>query len=242
MQKITLKFLLTNILTAVFLIINAQDWVIKYDEVMHQRNVGLGIGILAFFILGFFIRGKMAYISAYNAKGNISKFERFFIAILLLFALTATTNFIFISNNNIFGEIEAYQGYRMYLGVTLGVVSLFLLLFEGLVLLDKEEFKIKAPRHEKVYTRLYQYYIGIGVSISWNIMMVGNSKGLSFDMPDFWTELFANVALVVMLVLPFQRFFWYEIFSGSKTFKDNLIVLGSLLVVIASAVVPLFFV
>lgn len=242
MHKITLKFLLTNILTAVFLILNTQDWVIKYDEVMHQENVGLGIGLLIFFVLGFLVRVKMAYSSAYNAQKNISKFERFFIGVLLLFALTSTMNFSFISTNNIFGDIEANEGFKTYLSMTLIIISVLLLIAEAMILFVEDKAELKPPKHEKAYNRLYQYYVSIGIALSWNIMMIGNSQGLSFDMPDFWPELFANIALVVMLVLPFQRFFWYEIFSASKTLKDQFIVFSSLLIVIASAVVPLFFV
>lgn len=241
MQKITLKFLLANILTSIFLILNSGDWVIKYDEFMHHRNVGLGVGLLVIFVIGFFIRYKMATISAYNAKNNISKVERIFLAALFLFALTGTINFTFMANNNIFGEIEEYQGYKMYLGITLVVVSFFLIMFEGVLIFAKDEFKLKKPKHQKVYTRLYQYYIGIGVSISWNMMMIGNSKQMTLDMPNFWSELIATIFLVIMLVFPFQRFFWYEVFSASKTIKDNLIVIGSLIMVIASAVVPLFY-
>lgn len=242
MHKITIQFLLTNILTSILLIVNAQYWENKFDEIMHERNIELGIVILIFFVLGFIIRIKKAYIAAFNSKNNISKFERYFIAILLFFALTSTMNFSFISTNNIFGDIEANEGYKAYLSMTLIIISVLLLIAEAMILFVEDKAEIKPQKHAKTYNRLYRYYVSIGITLSWNVMMVGNSQGLSFDMTDFWSELFANIVLAFMLVLPFQRFFWYEIFSASKTIKDNFIVAGSLILVVASAIVPLFFI
>lgn len=243
MKNLTLNFLISTFLTSLFLIINAASLRERSHAFWNEQNSILGYSILFILIGGFFLRVMIAKVISYSV--NYEGLNRMEKGILCsLFFMSTLTNALILNSsmNSIFGGYDvAPAGFQIFAGFLYTVIFV-LPLVEYEIVAKKQEGA--ASKYAKVIKRVFNYYIAFGLTITWDVMMIGIGPGskMRFDMPDFWSEMIALIVIVFMIFLPFYRFFLFELFSDSRTLKEHLIVMAAILWLIACAIFPLFFI
>ncbi|MFT5779752.1 MAG: hypothetical protein ACI837_002711 [Crocinitomicaceae bacterium] len=241
MKNITTRFVLTNIVSAIVLIISLPLVHQERQELIDDKqDVLKGAVILGTFILGFILRIIKSKAVSVASTGEMSFLEKMFLGLLFLFSLSATINFVMISSTYLYGDGMSSQGQMIY-GISLMMISVCIIFYEAAMVLSSGSNYSKDKPKRKWVDPLYSYYIGFGIALSWDVMVVGGSSGLSFDMENFWSEFIATIFLALMMVVSIQRLFWFEVFTSSTGWKDNLKVIASVVLVLASAIVPLFY-
>ncbi|MFT5858908.1 MAG: hypothetical protein ACI865_001002 [Flavobacteriaceae bacterium] len=211
----------------------------KIQILNKERDFWMGTVILVAMLVGFIVRIVKVREVANCRTGAMSFFENLFLGLLLIFGINVSLNLTMISCIYFFGATDTDNA-TVYI-VSLMSISILILFYEAVKIFAPNSFKSSITR-KKWLNPFYTYYVGMGIALSWDISIVGGSSGLSYAMHNFWSEFTANIFLALMMVVSVQRLFWFEVFINSAGWKDNLKVFASLILVIASAVVPLFFI
>jgi hypothetical protein len=239
MNKITRTFIISNIISAIVLVVSIPLLGDQKAAILDaEQNYWKGIPLLLTFLFGFVLRILKAREVTKNGAGSLSIFEKIFLGAMFLFALSASMNFTFVSSIYLFGSSGSDS--PVAFTATLLIVSMFILLYEAVMVFSGDSNGPVKPK--KWLNPLYSSYMAAGIALSWDVSIVGGSSGLSFGMENFWSELTAHIFLALMMILSIQRLFWFEIFLSSNGWRDNLIVAGSLVLVLACAIGPLFFI
>ncbi|MDX2361394.1 MAG: hypothetical protein QNK23_11355 [Crocinitomicaceae bacterium] len=240
MEKISRRFLLTNILTAVSIVLGIKALRAEGEDIWEQQNTLYGVVILLAFLVGAYFSVLKAKELASKRQKSTSIYQNLFLMILYLYAIFGNIFMSTIGVSYIFGgltEIPAYASIGLIILFAVGVGSL---IWEGASL-----GKSKKPPISKLKSKVtnfgLMFYTSMGIGVAWQLMIVGGDNTLAWGAQNFWGDLISSLLAVVVIVIPFDRLFWYEIMAQTNGWKDNLKVLWSLCFVIAAAIVPLFF-
>ncbi len=241
MKKLSHRFILSNIITSVWLALNTAMLRGENELIWKGRDLFYGIIIYLIFLFGVYFSFVKARDLAYRCYRKPSGFESFVLVLLYLFAILGNSGMLYFSGSLIFGGMDNAPEAFKNISTGLMVISFFYIVAEGYVLGGNSNPKPVSDRKRKIADYAVMLYISTGITITWNALILGGKVRLSVHQHDFVSELIAACVLVVMMVLPFQRLFWYEVFADSGGWKDNLKVAASFLLVIAGAILPLFF-
>jgi len=240
MKSINSRFVVSNIVTSIILILSIPLLENQQNKVFHETDMIQGVFILFVFILGLFLRIKKSRDIARNVPSKkLNVIEKIFLTLFFIFGISTSINFTFGSFSYMYGKLDYVPDTGKVFQICLMMFSFFVLFYE--VYMVSGEANPKLAKQTKWLDPLYSFYIGIAIAFSWDVMIVGGHSKLFWGMENFWSEFIATICLALMFIMSVQRLFWYELFKNSSGWKDNLKVLASFTVVLASAITPLFF-
>ncbi|MDG1427769.1 MAG: hypothetical protein P8H56_04980 [Crocinitomicaceae bacterium] len=240
MKRVTRTFIISNIISAIALVLALPGLSEQRDDMWSgKQDESKAYALLIAILVGFVTRVMKAREVAKNGVGQTSTFEKLFLCLLVVFGISVSLNFTMFSCSYFFGGPSSTSA-TVYI-VSLMGTSIIIMFYEAAVILGAVQYKPSVVQ-KKWLNPMHSFYVGMGVALSWDIMIVGGSNGLSYGMENFWSEFVASIFLALMMVVSVQRLFWFEVFLNSAGWKDNLKVLASLVVVIACALIPLFYI
>lgn len=240
MKQLSLRFFLSNVFTAIWLIVNISQLQSDNRLIWKGKDPVYGSMLLVIFFAGIFFSWVKARDLRARSKKVPGKFENFLLILFYLFAIGGNSLWLFAAVSLIFGGYEAVPDTFKNASVAVMLISFLFLTAEGYVL-GNGTGKLLSEKMRKITDAIVVLYIGTGISVVWNTLILGGNVSLRPDQPALWSELIAACVLVLMMVLPFQRLFWFEVFSESQHRNDHLKIFAGLVLVLAGAIVPLFF-
>ena len=238
MNKLSYRFILSNIITSVLLVISSMVFGKSDGNAWEEQNILYGLFIYPVFLAGLFFGLVKARDLGNRITKKLSTFEVVFVFILYVFALGANAMMLFMANNLLYGGHQHIP--RFIENITIGLMLLtFVVLIAEPILFSSLKKKHIGKRMLKWTDFFHGAYISIGIGVTWNVLVYNGKLRISFEQSDFWGELFALIVLAIMIILPFQRLFWYEVMAESNK-KDSWKVFGSISLVIVAAILPLF--
>lgn len=239
MKSINSRFIASNIVTSVILIFSIPLLEKQQDTIYDGTDVTQGLFLLAILVLGFFLRIKKSREIARNRpKKKLNVVEKILLTLFFVFGILPSINFTFGGFHLIYEETSKAGEPGMIIQVSLMMLSFAVLFYEAAMVLGASP---KFARQTKWLDPMYSFYIGSAIAFSWDVMIVGGGSKLEWGMEDFWSEFIATTFLAIMFIMSIQRLLWYEVFKNSSGWKDNLKVIASFVLVLATAITPLFF-
>lgn len=240
MEKLANRLILSNIISAILIVLSSASLKGNHDFIFNGRSWPLGVGILISLCLGMYFSIIKARAIGQRSSVNPGIVKGFFLFLLYLFSLLA--NFlIYISAMCLMvGSIDGGSEPLKVAGILFLVTIFTLLIFEGFSVSGASKRQVSRGR-ERTANLFVMIYMNVGISITWDALILGGSRDLDIHQSDIIPELLACVALTLMLLFPFQRLYWYEVLTTSTTRKDNLKILAAICVVILAAISPMFF-
>jgi len=241
MDKISTRFFFSNLLTALFIVVSI-PWLKQENELLFDgEDSCYGVVVLFAFISGTYFSIVRAKFMGQNLFRRMSRFEKVFIGILYFFSLMANMTMVLFSLTLINGTEETIPQYAFIILVCLMLFNLWCLGLE-VTSLSKPQGKPVSDKKNKKAEWFRLLYVSAGAAATWDNMIISQNFSLSWDQHDFWSELIATIVLVIMILIPFQRLFWYEIMVKSKGWKENLKVFAAFSTALVAAIAPLFFI
>ena len=240
MKNINTRFIISNIVSSVIIIISIPLWNNQNKSLFHEKDLMQGIFLLSFFTLGFFLRIKKSReIARTMPKKELNTIEFRFLTLLFICGLFPAIPFVFGGVSNIFGGMNESGTTGMIISCSLFSCTVFVLFYENYMVSGAAN--PKPAKQTKWLDPVYNLYVGITITLVYDNWVIGPNSKLAWGMESFWSEFIASIFLVIMFMIPIQRLFWHEVFINSLGWKDNLKVSASCLLVLASAITPLFF-
>lgn len=240
MKSINARFIVSNIVSSVILIISIPLWNNQNKSLFHGTDLMQGIFLLSFFTLGFFLRIKKSReIARTMPKNNLNTLENGFLTLLFVFGVFPAILFVFGGVSNIFGGINESGITGMIISCSLFSCTVFVLFYENYMVSGAAN--PKPAKQTKWLDPTYNIYVGITITLAYDNWVIGPNSKLAWGMESFWFEFIASILLVIMFMMSVQRLFWHEVFINSLGWEDNLKVIASCILVLVSAIIPLFF-
>jgi hypothetical protein len=237
MKNISTRFVFGNILSAILLVWFSSDWVqLKKEIDDHGSDPLYGFLIYIVILLGIVTSTMKGYDVSYHSTKRLMWFEQIFIFILYTLSLLVMFILLNVSINFMFSADDQYKDKdHIFLIVIAAVAGFILLVLEGFFL---EHRPAKPLSKEKVWFANVgsSIYSSFGIGICWNTIVVGG--GIHFQPGAF--SLLQQILLMLLLVFPFQRLFWFEVFNDAESKLDYVKVIGSIMLVMASGIIPLY--
>jgi hypothetical protein len=206
-------------------------------KMMQQKGADPLYGVIIYLItiVGIYASSLKGYTLAQQKNRQLKWYGQLFIVGLYLVSLMGTIFLFSIAHNLIFEDFGRKDG--LFLMVLCILYSFILLVLEGFYL--ENPFRENLPRW-KSYLAEYgsMMYSSIGISICWDTFIIGGS--ITFQ-PGF-SSVLQLVLLMLLIAFPFQRLFWYEALTDAESNPDKLKVLGGIILVLISGILPLYFV
>ena len=195
------------------------------------QNVPLGVALLILSILTMPFSLIKARDLAFRSRNGISRAETFLIATLYFAALFTTLFIVFIGCCLLEGDSNLSM-FLMFLFFGVGGAAVVFFLAEAWTLF----LTIPKKQPAKIWTHISNYivphYSGLAIAVFWEGAF---DQGWETDIVDT-RKLLLSIVMAFVLILPFQRLFWYESFIESQSRKENLSALASIFLSVAVAV------
>ena len=240
MNQLSVRFFITNAITCVWLIFNGATLKAERETMMESSNVPYGLFIYLILILGVYFSWIKAKDLGYRKTNRLNIFEKIFIFLIYLFALIGNSLIAYVATFYLFENPELIPDWFNTVNVIVNLLAVGYIFAEGYVLSD-EVNRPPSPNLLRWSNFILPIYSGMAVSLAWNLLILGGDISLDPDRSDFISETIAACVLVLMIIFPYQRLLWYEIFSDSQGWKANVKIVGSLIFVVLCAILPLFF-
>lgn len=241
MNQLSVRFFVTNIFTCIWVIYNSSQLKEEHDTLSGTQNVPYGLALYTLMLAGVFFSWVKARDLAYNKKHSLNTFERILLVLLYLFALLSNSILAYIASSYLFGGDNAIPEWFKNTNVAINLIVVGFVFAEAYVLAGEGRKKKVSDRLLRLSNFILPLYTGIAIGVAWNVLLIGSNLSLDLSQHDIVSETIAACVLVMMIVLPFQRLLWFEVFSESKGWKTNLQVAAGLLSVVLCAIIPLFF-
>lgn len=240
MDKLSVRFYLTNAIACIWLIFNGRALEEEHDSLFSRQDIFYGILLYLTVILGVYFSYIKAKELSYNQKHRFNGFERIFIFLIFLFGILGNSLIAYFATAYLFGSVEAAPEWFYNGNIIFNLLAIGYYIAEGYVLASGVK-NPPAAWKVKLSNYIVPIYTGVAISLVWNVFMLGGNLSLDLGQSDILSETISACVLVLMIVLPFQRLLWFEIFADSKGWKANLKIVASLIFVMLAAILPLFF-
>jgi hypothetical protein len=237
MKNISTRFVLGNILSSILLIWFSSDWAQMNKQLSVSGSDPLyGFMLYAVVILGIVTSTMKGYDVSYNSTKSLKWFEQIFIFILYVMSLFVLLILLGASVNLMFTVDYQYKTkVHIFLIVIACVVGFILLVLEGFFL-EHRPNKPLSKQQLWLANLGSSLYSSFGIGICWNTMVIGG--GIHFQPGAL--SFVQQILLMLVMVFPFQRLFWFEVFNDAESKLDYVKVFGSFLLVMASGILPLY--
>lgn len=239
MNKLSVRFYLSNAFTCAWLIYNNATLNEEHDA-LDSENILYGVFLYLIILPGVYFSYIKAKELSYTHKHPLNVFEKIFIFLIYIFALLGNSLIAFFAMSFIYGGHENVPEWFMTANTIFNILAVGYIFAEGYVL-GNTPSRSPAPGLIRFANFFLPIYTGIAISLVWHVFMLGGNLSLDLNQSDIISETIAACVLVLMIVLPFQRLLWFEIFANSAGWRANLKIVGSLIFVILAAILPLFF-
>lgn len=234
MKHLNTKFIISNIITAVFLFFSVPYYRREAEQWIERGSAPLySYGLMLIVLVGMISMILKSYSLAYYSRNKIQWHGRLFLVLTYVGA--------FISNMAILIKAEALGDYfPKSTGPMILVVLIMVFGFIGLIL--ESHFIQHRPKKPlpKRWVRLADtgsmIYSSVGINLCWNHLVIG----ANIHYTNLLFSVLMHVLLMVVFVFSFQRLFWYEIMSDSETKTDNRKTFLAILLVFLSGILPIY--
>jgi hypothetical protein len=239
-HKLSARFYLSNAIACIWLIYNGRALEAEHARLFQSQDIFYGVLLYLVLIPGVYFSYIKAKDLSHKRPHRLNVFEGIFISALFLLGVLGNSLIAYFGTAYLFGSVEAAPQWFYNGNIVFNLLAIGYYFAEGYVLISGVR-KPPAAWKVKVSNYILPIYTGLAISVVWNVFMLGGNLRLDASHSNILSETIAACVLVLMIVLPFQRLFWFEIFSESQGWKANLKIVGSLLFVMLSAILPLFF-
>ena len=237
MKNLSTRFILSNVLTAALLINFGSNWK-AMNRIVSADGADPTYGIFIFLItiVGMIANTYKAYDLAYHSRNKLKWFEQIFLVVIYIAGFGATVGLIFTSFK-LMGPYEFQMDKGSIFIQLISVLAAFILL-----VLESFFFQYRPKKPlSKIKLQFANVgsavFSGVGISVLWNALIIGRNRYMQGTAIEF----LGYVLILFALVFPFQRLFWYEVLSDAESKLDHLKTAGSIILVMASGIVPLYF-
>lgn len=238
MNQLSTRFILSNVIAAGLLIYFGSGWKDAHHALVTPgSDAWFGVFIYLATVMGIVANAYKAYDLAYQTKNAFKWFEQLFLFIIYVFGFAGGMVMIFVGFQYM-GDYEfQMEGGVLILQLFTGIAAFVLLVLESYFF----QYRPKKPlsKFKRQFANFGSTtFSGIGISVLWNAFILGSDRYMHSTVIEF----LGYSLLMIALVFPFQRLFWYEVLGSAESKIDHLKTFGAILLVILSGVVPLYFV
>lgn len=238
MNQLSNRFVLNQIVTAILLVVFASDWKALGSKLDQPGSDPLyGAILIVIVVFGMIANVMKAYDLAHYSRNRLKWFEQLFLVFLYLTSLFGGV-FMLFAGAYMITSFNAKNDAGMIFLMVLVMLGMFILLvLEGFYLGDRPKSPLR--KSNLMLADLgSMLYTSFGISICWNAFVIGGSIQIGRDV---WG--FLQLCMIMLLfVFPFQRLFWYQVFSDAETKVDHLKVFASMVLVLLSGTIPYYWV
>lgn len=233
MKHLNTRFIISNIITAVFLFFSVPYYRKEAEQVIERGSAPVYAGfLLLVLVVGMIAMGLKSYDLACHSRNKIRWHGRLFLAVTYIGA--------FIANMFILVKADSYGTTGPKTIAALVMLPILVFGFIGLVLeshLIQHRPKKPLPKQwVRLADRGNMLYSSVGINLCWNHLVIGSH----IHYTNLFVSILVHTLLMVVFVFSFQRLFWYEIMSDSETKTDNLKTFLAILLVFISGILPIY--
>ena len=160
---------------------------------------------------------------SFKERKNLIKAERFLI-IMIYFAALFTTILIVYMSCSLIDDSPTLSENMLYIFYSISGIALFFFLWECWILFVAGAKKRPQKRWVRLSNFIIPLYAGLAIAILWESAFDLNWEADPIDV----RKVILSCMLALVLILPFQRMFWYETFAGSSSGRESLRSLASI--------------
>lgn len=212
----------------------AADWKALGSKLDYPGSDPLhGIILIVIVVFGMIANVMKAYDLAHYSRNRLKWFEQLFLVFLYLTSMFGGL-FMLFAGAYMMKNFNSKNDFGMIFLMLIVMVAMFILLvLEGFFLENRPKQPLQ--KSNLMFANLgSMLYTSFGISICWNAFIIGGNIRIS---QDIWG--FLHLCLIMLLlVFPFQRLFWYQVLSDAETKIDHVKVLAGIILVILSGTLP----
>lgn len=238
MKQLSWRFVFSNILAAVFLVVFAPSWKkLSEDMTVDGSDPLYGWIIFLVTIVGIIASALKAYDLAFHARVKLKVLQKIFLVFLYLVSMFGAVIMVTIASRMIQPWDVMRNGGFVFLILLIIVAMFVLLVLESHFLDDRPKKPLSKPslQFANIGSMMYS---GFGISICWNAIVIGGQIYFPYNLLGF-VQL---VLTMLIMVFPFQRLFWYEMFSHADSKLDHFKVVGAIALTLLSGILPYYFI
>lgn len=241
MKSVVGRFSFSVIINALFLILNSESLGLKRKEFFDNANGYVGTFIFLLLIVELFVSGNKAeYLSLKVDKEKFSVIERYVLKFIFLISGFFKVLLLIAATQMMFDSFDDIPLILNLFNLILLLVYLFFGVAEYGLIMEKAEKK--DLKYKKLIERVHPIIMGLGVTFLWEYLVVSVEENkLDFEAYNFSSVLTFDIAMWILLFVPFYRYFLAEMFYESRSFLDNIISFFMILLLFVCAMIPLFF-
>jgi hypothetical protein len=238
MNQLSNRFVLNQVVTAILLVVFAADWKALGSKLDQPGSDPLYGAILILVVLFGIVANVMkAYDLAHYSRNRLKWFEQLFLVFLYLTSMFGGIFMLFAGAYMITSFSAKNDSGLIFLMVMVMIAMFILLVLEGFYLENRPKKPLQ--KSKLMLANLgSMLYTSFGISICWNAFVIGGNIHID---NDIWGFLHLCVVML-LIVFPFQRLFWYQVLSDAETKVDHVKVLAGIVLVLLSGTIPYYWV
>lgn len=229
-----LYFLLSNVFAAFMNCLGLLDNTSTWDNFLQTRNIIWGIQIYLALGIGLVVSSLQFQLICSESERSLHKYEKIFLYILSVSAFGTFTIMALIANRMLFGE--SVKGLAELIATIVSIIA-FAMMFVEYYYISKGSTAKFTKTKKLVINILTFFYVSTGIGACWNTVLFHLFKEVTSPL-----QILGMIYLCLMILLPFQRHFWFRVMLASKSLKDNVFVTAAILITVILAILPKFLV
>ncbi|MBN2443197.1 MAG: hypothetical protein JXJ04_17685 [Spirochaetales bacterium] len=194
------------------------------------RDIVWGIEIYLAIVVGLVVSSLRFRIIRSESNRSLHKYEKIFLFLLIFLAFGTFVYMAGIANMMLFDR--PLKELADTLAAIVSIIAFWMVFVENYFM--QKGSKTKFTKMQKaIINILTMFYVSSGIGACWNALMFNIFKEINTPLDSL-----AIIFLCLMILLPFQRHFWLEVMLGSKSIKDNVLVIAALIITVILAVLP----